>query len=434
VLKFVHASDLHLDSPLTGLLRYPGAPVEQIRGATRRALTHLVELCEQEQACLLLLAGDLFDGDWRDYNTGLFFANAMARLKRAGVQVVLVRGNHDAMSQITRYLTLPSNVVELSHKAPQTQIYPDWGIAVHGQSYARRAETTDLAAGYPDALPGLVNIGLLHTSAGGRAGHENYAPCNLTTLLSKGYDYWALGHVHQREVLHERPWVVFAGNLQGRHVRELGPKGATLVTLQDGQIHNVEHRSLDVVRWERCEVSASDEREPEQLVEKVGHALSEMVESLGDRVLVARVVVTGQTAAHAELMREPERWEAATLARAAEVDRVWVESVRFETSGPVSSRALEQRGDALGQVARRLQTLRENPSELSKWLGALDDLKHKLPPEVRQGVLASQLDDPTLLSELVADVEQQLLSRLLALGESAHPSVGGGKGVSEEVS
>src|SRR5262245_40932061 len=111
-MKIVHAADIHLDSPLRGLVRYEGAPVERIRGATRRALENLVGLCEQEQAGLLLIAGDLFDGDWRDYSTGLFFVAQMARLRQAGTQVVMLRGNHDAESQIARSLRLPENVRE----------------------------------------------------------------------------------------------------------------------------------------------------------------------------------------------------------------------------------------------------------------------------------------------------------------------------------
>lgn len=82
--SIVHAADLHLDSPLVGLERYDGAPVAELRAATRRALENLVQLCLAEDAKLLLLAGDLYDGDWRDYSTGLFFAAQMARLREVG--------------------------------------------------------------------------------------------------------------------------------------------------------------------------------------------------------------------------------------------------------------------------------------------------------------------------------------------------------------
>src|SRR5437762_2642437 len=119
-VKIVHASDLHLDSPLAGLERYEGAPVEAIRGATRRAFENLVTLCLDERAALLLIAGDVYDGDWKDYSTGLFFAATLARLRDAGTRVVVVRGNHDAASQITKNLRLPAHVRELSKDRPET--------------------------------------------------------------------------------------------------------------------------------------------------------------------------------------------------------------------------------------------------------------------------------------------------------------------------
>src|SRR3989442_11412313 len=109
-MKFVHAADLHVDSPLRGLERYEGAPVDRVRMATRRALENLMQLCLEEEAAFLLLAGDIFDGDWKDYGTGLFFVGQMRRMRAAGIPVYLVRGNHDAASQVTKYLVLPDNV------------------------------------------------------------------------------------------------------------------------------------------------------------------------------------------------------------------------------------------------------------------------------------------------------------------------------------
>ena len=130
-MKFVHAADIHLDSPLRGLERYPDAPVEEARNATRQAFENLVELAIGEDVAFVLLAGDLYDGDWRDYNTGLFFVGQMNRLRRAGIQVHLVSGNHDAASQITKHLRLPDNVVHYDHRRPETYVRGDLGVAIH---------------------------------------------------------------------------------------------------------------------------------------------------------------------------------------------------------------------------------------------------------------------------------------------------------------
>ncbi|RPJ77423.1 MAG: DNA repair exonuclease, partial [Desulfobacteraceae bacterium] len=197
-MKFIHTADIHLDSPLVGLQGYEGAPVAEIRGATRRAFQNLVELAAAEKVDIILIAGDLYDGDWKDYNTGLFFSAQMARLRDEGIRVVIISGNHDAASQITKHLRVPENVTVLSVRSPETLMIEELGLAIHGQGYPVRAVTDDLAGAYPPAAPHHVNIGLLHTSLDGREGHEPYAPTTVSALLAKGYDYWALGHVHAR--------------------------------------------------------------------------------------------------------------------------------------------------------------------------------------------------------------------------------------------
>jgi DNA repair protein SbcD/Mre11 len=219
-MKLVHAADLHLDSALHGLARYESAPAEEIRGATRRAFTNLVTLCLEERVALLVISGDLFDGDWRDISTGLFFSAQLSKLCEAGIKVVWIRGNHDAVSQIRRSVRLPQAVIELAANHAETRVFDELGIAVHGQSFVKRDVTEDLAAGYPPRVAGALNVGLLHTALDGRSGHDRYAPCKLETLTNRGYEYWALGHVHQREVVSADPYVVFPGNLQGRHARE----------------------------------------------------------------------------------------------------------------------------------------------------------------------------------------------------------------------
>ena len=172
-MKFIHAADIHLDSPLVGLQLYDGAPVEEIRGATRRALQNLVELASAEQVEFILIAGDLYDGDWKDYNTGLFLSNQMSRLHDEGIRVFIISGNHDAASQITKHLKMPENVKFLSVRNPETVLIENLDLAIHGQGYPTRAVTEDMAGAYPPASPHHFNIGLLHTSLDGREGHES---------------------------------------------------------------------------------------------------------------------------------------------------------------------------------------------------------------------------------------------------------------------
>src|SRR5262249_25240669 len=157
-------------------------------------------------------------------------------------------------SRIVSSLLLPDNVAPLGLSGPETVVLDSLGVAVHGQSYAERATTDNLAAAYPAPVVGAVNVGLLHTSADGREGHDPYAPCSVSTLRRLGYDYWALGHVHAREVLCRDPFIVFPGNVQGRSMRERGPKGATVITIERNRVARVEERALDGLRFCVAEV------------------------------------------------------------------------------------------------------------------------------------------------------------------------------------
>jgi len=363
-MKVIHAADLHLDSPLAGLAEYDGAPIEQVRSATRRALAALVDLCLDEAAALLLVAGDLYDGDFRDYSTALYFAEQMARLREAGTRVVWLRGNHDAANRITKHLRTADHVTELSSTRPETVVFDELGVAVHGQGYGTREVTQNLAEQYPGRRPDLLNVGMLHTALDGREGHALYAPCSLGDLTAHGYDYWALGHVHGREVLSEDPYVVFSGNLQGRHARETGPKGATLIEVDAGRIVSVEPRVLDVVRWEVATVDATDCSNMLDVVDAAAAQLGELADGAAERMLAVRVVVVGRTDAHGALTGDLQQLENELRGCAIERGDVYLERVVVKTVGRLTAEALAQRRDAIADLFRSLDETRADDEAL----------------------------------------------------------------------
>jgi DNA repair protein SbcD/Mre11 len=411
-MKFLHAADIHLDSPLRGLERYEFAPIEEIRGATRRALENLVQYAIQERVDFLLIAGDLYDGDWPDYNTGLFFSRQMGRLREAGIPVFLIRGNHDAESRLTKELRLPENVRIFPTNEPGAHRLEDLGVAIHGRSFATAAVTENLAASYPQPILGYLNIGLLHTSATGFDGHENYAPCSIADLESKRYDYWALGHVHLRTELKQgEPWIVFPGNLQGRHARETGPKGASLVTVENGRIVGLEHCPMDVVRWAQSVIDVAGCRSIEEVIAATQRAMEEERERAGKRLLAIRVLLRGACDAHDRIAGKPEQFLNQLRILANDLGRVWLEQARFETSASRRQDASTGREDALTRLLTETRTEWDNPAELMKIAAELEPLKRKLPPELLDEL---RLDDPVRLRERLAGAEQFLLPRLFA--------------------
>ena len=257
-----------------------------------------MRLVVDEQAQALVLAGDIYDGDWPDYATGKFFAQQMDFLHQHGIRVFMVAGNHDAESVVTKAVRLPPNVEVLSTDRVQTVVDDDLGLAVHGQGYAVRAVRENLALSYPDRTPGLVNIGILHTAVSGAEGHEPYAPCDPADLENARYEYFALGHVHKHRVVNDGQWVAaFSGNLQGRHVKETGPKGALVVDLVAEEAASLRFVPLDVARWADIRVDVSGRRTFEDVLDSVEEHLTDARAEIGERPLVARVTVEGTTPA-----------------------------------------------------------------------------------------------------------------------------------------
>ena len=417
--RFVHAADIHLDSPLKGLATQEGNAAERVRTATREALDQLVGLAIKENVNFVIIAGDLYDGDWRDYKTGLFFVGQMGRLNKAGIPVYLLHGNHDAESQITKRLELPDNVHVFGTRKPETFSFGELNVVLHGQSFQQRDVTDNLARDYPAPVSGAFNIGVLHTGLGGIGGHANYAPCSLDDLVNKGYDYWALGHVHQTAVLHERPHVVFPGNLQGRHVGETGAKGAYLVTVEGNEITELESVPCDVVRWAVLSVPLNDTESIGDVSDRVRGALESAVANEADRqLLVCRIVLEGRTEVHEQLVASEDQVLAEARASALGLgDEVaWVEKIIIATEALVDPQTLAQREDAIGELQRMLQDAGSDDELLAQIAGDIGEFVRRLPYEVRTDiedqVLGAAVEGDYVA--LINNVAPYLSARLIA--------------------
>lgn len=420
MFKFIHTADIHLDSPLRGLARYEGAPVDRLRGATREAFINLVQTAIEENVNFVIIAGDLFDGDWQDYNTGLFFLAQMSKLREKGIQVFIASGNHDAASVITRQLEPPENVHSFASDAPETVRLDSIGVALHGQGFAQKEITTNLALDFPPAEPDYYNIGVLHTALNGRQGHAPYAPCNTTDLLSKGYDYWALGHVHQRESVNEAPWIIFPGVIQGRHIRETGDKGCTLVTVGDDHVAEVAHCSLDVLRWRRLQADVNGAETDSELMAGVSAVLEEASEHAGGWMLAARLEITGETRMHASLHDEHERWVNQLRALATDISAgdIWLEKVIFNTTPLIDLDQLAHENSPIGHLLQFIDQVERDANQSAALAESLAPLKAALPHEVRKNSQGIDWESPDLFRDLLTQVRALLIPRLIEHGNT----------------
>ncbi len=414
MFKFIHTADIHLDSPLHRLEYYEGAPLEEIRQASRRAFENLIEMALEESVDFLLIAGDLFDGDWRDYNTGLFFVSQMQRLKTVGIRVYIVSGNHDAAGRMTRTLPYPENVHVFSPRQPGTQKLERPGVAIHGQSFANAAVIDNLARNYPEPVPGYFNIGLLHTSLNGREGHENYAPCSLEDLRNRGYDYWALGHVHQFEIAASDPPAIFPGCIQGRNIRETGLKGSVLVVVDEDRSPQITPRPHDVIRWERVAVNLERTATREAALDAFKDALAALLDRHASLPFIVRAIFSGQTPAHAAIAGDLDYWKEAvrSVAVANYGERVWVEKIIVSTAAPPKGAGAAADPGPLRELDHLVTRIQGDEKRLRALAEGLSPLLQRLPADYRQGENALNPDDTDQLRQIVEQAYALLVKGL----------------------
>jgi len=309
---FVHAADLHLDTPFSGIARLDPALAVRLQRASMEAFEALIGLTLERDAAALLLAGDLYDGAERGVRAQLTMHRELTRLSEAGIHTFMAYGNHDPLDGWSAIDRWPELVTEFGPDEPQAVelLRDDAPLAVvTGVSYARRDEQRNLATRFARTGAELPHIGLLHANVGSNPDHAPYAPCSVEDLRRGGMDYWALGHIHRRQFVLDGsdggPWAVYPGNLQGRSPKpsERGSKGASVVHVRGGRIVEVEHVALDRARFDevRVTVSADDD------LPAVHRALADAARAAADRaegrVLVLRGVVEGRGPVHADLVR-----------------------------------------------------------------------------------------------------------------------------------
>lgn len=330
--QFLHAADLHIDSPMRSLDVHGDGFADRLRNASRAALQRMVDCALSRRVTFVVIAGDMFDVAQPSVDATLHLVDQLKRLTDAGIRVLIVRGNHDFHARGSAKLW-PRGVHEFSSERAESVVLDELRVAVHGRSYPEQHVRFDLTPGYAPPTPGYLNIGVLHTSLGGYGGeHPVYAEVSADTLAAKGYAYWALGHVHEfLDLPLSGTRIVYPGNLQGRHVREQGKKGVALVTYEGTSIVQVERAVCDVVRWHDVSVELSPGSLRDQLAQAAQRVAAQLSEDFADdvesavRVRLAGLDAEGQSSAPSALrdrLREALRAECGA--------RVMLEELRIE--------------------------------------------------------------------------------------------------------
>lgn len=409
--RFVHTADIHLDSPLRSLAMRDPDLAALVDGATRQTFKRIVDLCLGEQVDALLIAGDLYDGNQTSMKTAAFLGAQLRKLAEAGVRVCLIRGNHDASSKITKQLDLPDSVQTYSTRTAEVLHIPSKDgapeIAIHGTSFPIGQVPNSLLPRFDGPIADCVNIGMLHASPDGSEGHDIYAPVAIADLAAHGFDYWALGHIHQRQVYRDSPLIVMPGIPQGRHVNEAGAKSVTLATVHDDRRITLEEKYVSVAEFARPSVDVSSIDSWSEVRQAIDKTLNGLHSKKQSDHAIARIQLTGATPLAWRLRRDADLLQEEVRAAAGDV---WIEGLEIACAAPQAASTADT--GAVAELARLMADIVASPDFLARAEAEANALVRALPREARD-VLGD--DDPAVAEEAAALAQtgaDEVLARL----------------------
>lgn len=403
-IRFLHAADLHLDSPFKGLTHLPPEIFHQIKNSTFRALTNLVDMAIKKQVDFLLLSGDLFDLEQRSLFAQATLRKEFLRLRQAEIQVFIIHGNHDYITESHRFFRYPENVHVFNEKV-ECEKYMKNGehlANIYGFSYNRRHMTENMTKHYrkPDTTAPF-HIGMLHGNLSGREDHDPYAPFSIPQLLEKDFDYWALGHIHKREILHQHPPIVYPGNIQGRNRKETGDKGCYIVELTEGEEAKLEYIETSTIHWDEVEVSIYGVETLDQLMDLTRETLNAGEESEKSKLI--RLIFKDSGELHQSLQNEHQQEDLLALLNEGQNYKepfMYIYSVQVRTT-----------------VAFERESLQEKTfyRDFYSILGQLEDLDEVISSLYRHSDARHYLDrlEEGEKEAVIEEAEQWLMTRFL---------------------
>lgn len=372
--RFIHAADLHLDSPFTGIGSLREGFADVMRDASLQAWDALIDCCLEEEAEFLVLSGDLFDRADGTPRGRSRVRRGIERLQERGIRVFAVHGNHDPLSGRSPLAGLEGvHVFRKDIPTSETIDHPAGLVTVHGVSFGKREVTENLALKFARGdAPGL-HVGVLHCSVGEREGHGTYAPCTVADLVAARMDYWALGHIHAYAEEHADPPIIYAGTLQGRSPKagERGPHGAVVVEFEGDRVLAHRRVELDRVRFEAVDVAIDDLVDETELERALRRAAADAVARADGRLVLLRATLTGRGPLHELLIRDEYLAGLRSALDDQELDDVIWERIASKAGPAVDLDELRGANAFAAEVLAAFDALAAEPGALQQ---VLDDL------------------------------------------------------------
>lgn len=413
-IKFIHTADLHLDTPFTGLSEWNEDLADRLKDATFSSFQNIIDLAIRENIDFLVISGDIFDSEDQSLSAQRKFISELKRLSNQNISTYFICGNHDPINSWLDSLDLPDSVYRFGSKLEKKTYKKDGEdmVDIHGVSFANSVVEENLAQEYEVANdPATVSIALLHGTLGTSSEHENYAPFSMDDIAAKKFDYWALGHIHKKEVARESgPAVVYSGNPQGRDFGETGSKGCFLVEI-DGQ-NNLDYnfKPTQEVRFERIEIDLSDTEKLNDLLEKIEQP-EQFIDNYTDTSYMLRITITGRTALHHKLNQPGEIDQLMQDLNAGQLEKnqfTWIDSIKVKTKPDIDLQQVQKGDNFPAEVLRYMQNFEQDDQKL-------DELIEEVRGDLKSSKAKKELEKLTQeeKQEILNDSKMLLLDKLL---------------------
>jgi DNA repair protein SbcD/Mre11 len=383
MVRILHIADVHLDTTFLARPEHRGL----LQEACRRAFRNTIDAAIENGVHVLLIAGDLFDGERLSLATELFLVEQLRRLDQHGIPCVYVTGNHDPGGSRYRaqHLEWPESFSLVKGKRVETiPVLDADGIPllnIVAAGHVSAGVTDNLAASFPPKDSAVPHVGLLHTmvqSAFRADDHDVYAPSTEADLLRTGYDYWALGHIHVRQEVSKTANAWYSGNVMGRSPRETGPKGGNLVEVGAGGSIEVSFIRLSDVQWASLQIDdLSACSTIESLRAHIASRVSGYVTDFdGVEHWFFRIELAGPCSL-VDRLRDTDELVALEERIAADLGLAWIQIRSRRVTAPIDIAEQRAQQHVLAEALAQIEALRADPSAarelLETWANEPDE-------------------------------------------------------------
>lgn len=412
--KFIHAADLHIESPYKGVKSLNKKLGEALVQRGFEAYDQLIQTCIDEAIDFLLIAGDSFDSESGSLGAQYRFFSGLEKLHKHGINVYIICGNHDPLNRWAKNFQLPDNVFRFKANDIQQEVFSKEGKAlasIYGVSYGEKEEFNGLAEHFKRTDQNSFAIGMLHGMLSGKEGHTPYCPFTLDQLRASGMDYWALGHIHKREIIHEKnPIAVYSGNIQGRHFNETGEKGCYLIEVERGTVTEQKFIQLSSIIFERSELDINDIENMDVLFAEIDTLKEGLLAK--DNAYMLRITLTGNTNLYSELTDQQSVGELLKSINAQnnyDRDFVYIDRLINQTQPIIDLEARKKASDFLADLIQRFDQYERDSNRLA-------ELEQLLFEEIKSSKAGKSLDliaEKETLQEILEQAKWKCINGLL---------------------